>query len=378
MKANSEKNLNMINNYQSLEDSIDYQEYYLLSNNSIHRIVILLNINEIIIKCKNYIKTLNINNIKVLGGLEFNTLVESYQFLINKFDENKVELKDILLNKEITIKINNGVNENNNNSNKVIIISLKYDINQKDYIINKINLLNSEINNLKNEVKHLKKENEKFKKEINLLKNLKNKYDNNNLKLLSNITSDSYTDFDLNNTFTMFKSIDDIYYLIYSLYNNSIISYNLDKQQKITEIKSGHRKFISNFRHYLDKINKRDLIISISAEDNNLKIWEIKYWKCLLNIDNINNDGYLDSACLLNNNYNNYIITSNSKKNGISEKIKIYDFNGVKIKEIGYSNDRTFFIDTFYEKRLGINFILTGNEGCVKSYDFSHNKLYHN
>jgi len=39
----------------------------------------------------------------------------------------------------------------------------------------------------------------------------------------------------------------------------------------IKEIKNYHNEYINNFRHYLDKINKRDLIISISPDDSNIR-----------------------------------------------------------------------------------------------------------
>ena len=373
MKDNSKNKSNIINNFDLNENYIDYQEYYLLNHNLIYKITIFLNNNEIIIKCKNYIITLNINNIQDLTGIAFNTLIESYEFLTNKFEDNKVEFNNIILNKNIKLTIYNETNTNNN-----IIINLKYDVNQKDYFLSKINKLNVELNNLKIEINNLKKENDKYKKDINLIKNSKTKYNNTNFNLYSNITNDSFADIDLDKTFTIFKSIDNLFYLIYSLRKETIISYNLDNQQKITEIKSGHKKSITNFRHYLDKINKRDLIISISARDNNLKLWELKYWRCLLNINNVNKVGYLDSAYILNDNNNNYIITSNSNKNGESEKIKIYDFKGKKIKEINSSNQKTYFIDLYYDD-LDINYyiyIIAGCENCIKVFNYNKNELY--
>ena len=57
--------------------------------------------------------------------------------------------------------------------------------------------------------------------------------------------------------------------------------------------------------------------------------------------------------------------------------IKIFDFNGEKVNEINNSNDITVFIDTYYDKKTSKNYILTGNYGYVKSYDYDENKLYH-
>ena len=201
-----------------------------------------------------------------------------------------------------------------------------------------------------------------------------------NLYYFKNITKNSYAYYDIDNTFSVIKSIDNILLLIYSNKKKSIISLNLINYQIITEIKNAHNNFITNFRHYLDNINKRDLILSISLLDNNIKLWNLKNWNCLLDIKNINNGGELYSACFLNDNNKIYILTSNSniywKRDG-NEFIKVYNFNGNKIKEINDSCDRIVYIDNYYDKKSSKNYIITGNYGYVKSYDYNKNKLYH-
>ena len=75
------------------------------------------------------------------------------------------------------------------------------------------------------------------------------------------------------------------------------------------EIKNAHNKVIANFRYHLDNKNKRDLIISISPEDNNIKLWNINNLECLLNLSNIYEEGLINSACFLedyNNNINDF------------------------------------------------------------------------
>ena len=91
------------------------------------------------------------------------------------------------------------------------------------------------------------------------------------------------------------------------------------------------------------------------------------------------------SACFLdiNNNNNNqyYIATSNWNDKEKSGPIKIFNFNGEKIKEIkdyiNNENDRTFFLGTFFDIESSKNYIISGNKGYCKSYDFNNNKLYH-
>ena len=141
------------------------------------------------------------------------------------------------------------------------------------------------------------------------------------------------------------------------------------------EIKNNHNYYIINIRYYFDSINKRDLILSISCEDNNLKIWDISF-NCLLNLKNINQQCVLYSGTILNNNNQNYIITSNSWYKDI-DPIKIFDFKGNKIKEMNNSNNKTLIIDTYYDNNYNKNYIITGNEGYVISYDFNENKIYH-
>ena len=219
---------------------------------------------------------------------------------------------------------------------------------------------------------NLEKIDNKIIKENNKIFNYKNKYNNKKFNLIN----DSYNSCILDNTFTAFKSFDNILYLIYANKNRSIIFYNLIDNIKINEIKRAHKTYITNFRNYFDKNNKRDLVISISAIDNNLKLWNINNFECLINIKNINKNGFLNSACFLYDNNQIYIITSNFYYYSF-EPIKIFDFNGNKIKEINDSKEKTYSIYSYYDNKLSKSFIITCNIGYVKSYDYYENKLYH-
>ena len=87
---------------------------------------------------------------------------------------------------------------------------------------------------------------------------------------------------------------------------------------------------ISNFIHYLDIKKKRDLLISISCFDNNIKLWNINNFECIYNFEKVNEGGRLLSACFLNFKNNIYIATSNFDNEWIdnTELIKVFDFNG--------------------------------------------------
>ena len=183
------------------------------------------------------------------------------------------------------------------------------------------------------------------------------KMKNKKKKLYKVIANDSYKHSyymeELNKTFTIFKSIQEIFYLIYSK-NNSIINYDLNHYQILSEIKNAHNSVITNFRHCTDNALKRDLLLSVSKDDNTIKLWNITNLECILNLTNINTNGVLKSACFLTKPKKINILSSNFNSDGIPEPIKLYDISGRKISEIKdkYNKyDNTYFIDTFYSKK---------------------------
>ena len=125
---------------------------------------------------------------------------------------------------------------------------------------------------------------------INNLNNMSNNSDCKEIKLLKNLVIDSYSNLWRNDTFVIFKSIKNFILLIYTNEKKSIISFDIINNKKINEIYNAHQEYITNFRYYLDFINKRDLILSISSYDNHLKLWNINInniFECLLDIKDI-------------------------------------------------------------------------------------------
>ena len=377
----SENNLNQNNLFETL---YEYEDYYLVKDKNAYKVIIGKLRNEIVIRCKNYEIKLNNKDLTILTKSVLNTIEEAYQFIINIFEQNKVIIKDININKTINLLLKIYIF----NIEKDIEIILVYNKQNKDLIINELNnnynLLKNDINNLKNEIEILKKEiniikvNESSNLLVNNEKLKKENYSNpKEIKFLKNLTNDSYCEWDLDNTFTLFKSIDEILYLIYATENKSIISYNLINDKKVKEIKKAHEKYITNFRYYLDKINQRDLIITVSSDDNNVKIWNAKNWDCILNLKNVNKYPYLNSVCFINDNNQNYIITSNCNWGYDSESIKVFNFNGNKIKEINDSKDKVLFLDSYYDNKLSQNYIISANKGDIKSFNYNENKIYH-
>ena len=110
--------------------------------------------------------------------------------------------------------------------------------------------------------------------------------------------------------YIVYKSIFNINYLVYAN-NTTIILFNLIENKTLT-IKNAHNSQITNFNHYSDKKNKRDLILSLSNSDNNIKLWDGYTFECLYNFKDIYEKGDINSTCFLNYKENIYIITSNS------------------------------------------------------------------
>ena len=199
------------------------------------------------------------------------------------------------------------------------------------------------------------------------------------IKYLFDVTENAFTYSGLDNSFAVFKTINNLLYLIYSNEFNSIICINLENLQKVSEMKNCHKSHIGNFIFYSDIKSRRDLMLSISCNDLHIKLWNINNFECLLNIRNLYSKGRLLSACFINGNNNIYIATCHYDIVWVDNSglINILDLNGKIIKKINKSNEMSFYIDSFYDKNKLINFILTGNKNYVKSYNYDKNILYH-
>jgi len=411
------------------EKQLESKEFTLNKDNNKYHIKIGKTTDKIIISSLNYEGKFNLDDLIKISKLFAicKSVDEVYEFLINLFSRNKVIIKEIINNKvlKLYLTIYNNIKcfeEKveiiliNNKNNKFSIINevyLKFNTLQKNFnIIQEDNKkIKEQLKVLLEELLKLKKDNIELKREINALKisqnenkspaqsildnesvkeNDKNKkditkdedYKNHfitnpyNIHYLTELTDDSYSHWGIDNTFTAFTTLDNTSYLVYATEQYSIHFYNLNQQKLVKEIQNAHsEEQITNFRHFVDENKKRDILMSIAANSKNVRLWDIKNWELITNITNIYKSGYLYSASFLIDDNKNYIVTCNSSQK--SESIKVFDFYGVQTKEISNSNEDTYFIDTYYDKKLFKYFILTGNIGYVKSYDFSTNKLYY-
>ena len=326
---------NLINNEYKYNENVKNLEF----KRKINDINDLISINEILKKTQekyenNYYYSINIINI-----------------LSNYSKSDKDEIMN-LFNKNIILKLNNNIFSQNELNTKEIIDKLKFENN---------NLKNANMNNRKIDI------NIENKNNYNIGPNSKLNY--------FDIIEDSYCPTDVENTFTIFYSFNNMIYLVYTTKSNSINFYNLLEEKIEKKINISHSSNIINLRYcYNSNINK-EILMSISYKNRNLKLWDINNLECLLNLENIYTKGFIYSGCFFQDT-NNYYIAVSSRIAGekTADIIKIYDFNGNKIKDINNSNDNVFIIDSYSSKKD--IYIIIGSKGFLKSYDYNKNILY--
>ena len=103
------------------------------------------------------------------------------------------------------------------------------------------------------------------------------------------------------------------------------------------------------------------MVLSISKDDNILKLWNVTNFECILNINNVNTKGVLNSGCFLKDSKMIKILSTNFNSDGNPEPIKLFDLSGKKISEIKdkyTKNENYYFIDTFNSKKNHLPLIL--------------------
>ena len=312
-------NLNISNNdlkkNNSFSNSNEFEEYYLLKENNVYKFIISIFDDDIIINCKKYELKINKNDLPNFITISFKSIDYVYKYFINLFENNRISIKNIKINKYISLICKTDFK----NVEKESILLLNYGKNHQNHFFgNNGNLIN-EINNLKKEIKILNNKIENLTIHNNLLReklpmnqpnenpkknqnNPNNKEQNKNLEknslnfipkinpkkiiFSSNIVYNSNSSYFSFNNYIVFKAIDDITYLIYAN-NLSIISFNINENKTNFEIKNAHNKPILSFRYYNDNANKQDLFISISGTDHNIKLWNFNKTELIADIQTI-------------------------------------------------------------------------------------------
>ena len=330
-----------INKSKEKMNEIYYQEFFIIKGNNIHKIILEKNNNKISISSGNYYKNYNLKELSMLFKINFPSINDAFNYLVDLFEDYKVNINNKIKYKEIILDFSIINSEN-------IEIKLEYEKNHQN------NFITNKVIKLENEIKILKNKNDILEKEINSIKQIKVSKENQkkaptNIKLLHSIEEKSYADYGLNNTFAVFNSFNGILYLVYSTKKKSMICYDLKNHSLISEIKNCHLGYITSIRHLADKINKIDIIMTVSNEENNIKLWNLINMTCILDLKEVNKKGFLYSACFLTDNFENYIVSSNYDEYGHFEYLKIFNFKGQKIKEIKKSNEPTFLVESYFD-----------------------------
>jgi WD40 repeat protein len=185
------------------------------------------------------------------------------------------------------------------------------------------------------------------------------------------INNTSYQFGNLDNTFTVFESVNKEIILIYGTEKNKIFCYNLNKQKK-EELGCNQKpdKYIIGFRHYSDKAYNRDLIMCLTSEENSIRVWDLtKLNEPICYLRKISPMGKVHSACFLQENNIVYICIGTETK-----KIQVFDLNGKKTKEFEGIPEQINFIDTYQDN--GNVYIVTGCNGYTRSFDYNKKKVF--
>ena len=339
-------------------EKINANKFILNKDNKSYDLIIEKIEDSIYIKCLPYQVKFDTGNISEIFSMNLDGINNEFNFICNLFINKKVEIFEIILNVNIILEIN-FPNEKIKD-NKVYIYLIHPEQNQ-NFIINKY------YNKIK-QLENIDKKN-KINNNISILLNL----DKFNLKFIKNLKAYNINPY--YNSFIIFNSCcSNIEYLIFVTKNKNIISYDLNSNQILAEIKQSVD--ILRLEYIFDKKNKRDLLMIYNIF-NFIRIFDVKNWNIILTINNVNDFGLMNSVCFLHyikdNEY--FIITSNDNCI-MANNIKVYDFNGKIKKEIKNSNENTFCIKTYYEEKSNKTFIIAINKKWIKSYDFDQNILY--
>ena len=272
-----------------------------------------------------------------LNNNQNETIKDDKEKYIKIKDENKIEGENKEDNNDNELNIEKGMNYLNENIDSKEKNLIKKENTKKDE--NPEVNINSENNNESpNEADNNKNNNEITKatsSEISQTQ-INIQIPENTFMTSIDIIKKNYCMYDLDNSFSIFKLKNGHLYIVYPLLN-SFLCFDLIDEVLISTIKNAHDFYVLNFRYLYDSFTKRDLIQTISGEDNNLKLWDVETWECLIDI-NANQFGIMFSACFLYDDIEkqNFLVSSNCTGNNY---IQVFDFKGKKIKDVPYHEE---------------------------------------
>ena len=196
LKGESETPSLFVNNY--IDNLLESEEIQIFQNNYIFLILIGRTNNSVIIKSSYYSANLNNNEISFISGHNFQSINELYNFIINIFKNNQVQIN--LANNEMNLKLSFF---NNNNQLKSFQITMVFSNSNTDYFINHLfnNLtkLESENNTIKMNYQNLFQNYQTLYQELNQIKSQMQLIQNNNINFNNN--NNSIMNNNMNNIF---------------------------------------------------------------------------------------------------------------------------------------------------------------------------------
>ena len=366
-----------------------------------------INKQEISQKVANYV-----HNTKGNIDKQFNHLLKFLQSFIKKFKEGvlkqfnvflknlqnckNIEENELILPNSFKLdQIKEFIEENELNIISLISFMKKYfyekDLVEKtkefDSIINsnKIiefnpeNVFNQKLNEIENEVKNYITELKGVlipPKDKNLFLYSESKYflsDPVKLVYIEDITNQSQKAYCIDNSFCSFISIKGEHLVWFSTAQFKIEIFDLSAK-KIVKTLTGHTGQVFILRHFLNKVENSDYVLS-SSYDKSVKVYSsAKDYQCILSIPNCHTSYYIYSALIFNDLlYDKKLVILTAVPN---EKVKVWDMTGKLVKEIGSTSDYSYYINVWHDTTKNKYYLINGNSIDIKMYDYKTNELY--
>ena len=325
------------------ENLLEYKEYKIKKDNSFIDILIGKEKENVVIRSLFYENKYNVNDLSLLTKILYNSIDESYEFIKNSLEENKVIIKNM---SKTDMKIIILIYDLIKRKEKEIELNLKAQLKNEGYIIsyliNKYFQIEQELNILKNENKKINEDNIKLKEEniklineikiirndiynlksninninnINKMNNINNMNNNmNNMNNINNMNNNNINNIDIMNNINNMSNMNNMNNINNMEYGNmnpnyQQINYMLND---ISDINPTNQKYGINSINLFFRTNYDSSIITINcfSKDKLSDVFEkyrdiskiyIKDYKFIFNSKNLNGNLTVSEAGLIDN-----------------------------------------------------------------------------
>ena len=258
-----------MNNYQAPQNqSKEYEEYFLINGNNAYKFLVRKLEDIVLIKCKNYEIKLTNTKLSMLTKAILNNTNDSFDFIINTFDNNKVFIKEIVNRKymKLLFKVYSL------NQERDLEIELLY--NEISNAFSYDELMNEKYNNLKTENTNLKNEIKLLKYEINNLKERLKYISINQNNLINNLENS-----EINNEFN--------YEILFENYKKKLIQFAIGEVTTLITLKNKNDIAVCTTNGFIQVFNAKTLNQKFSSKLVN---------SCILDITELKGNKYCISC----------------------------------------------------------------------------------